>query len=68
MKLSDTIPGETQAEFKKRVEAFYAYEFKPGERWCLCGSLLVVAHPDSPPIFVHEGGRQEPITFPKSAA
>jgi hypothetical protein len=63
MKLSDTIEGETQAEFERRVEAHYAYSFTAGERWCLFGDRLVVAHPERQPIFVHEDGRIEPIEF-----
>lgn len=66
MDLRDEVPGETDDQFRKRVEAFYAYEFKDGERWVLFDDLLVVAHPDRAPILVHEGGRIE--RFDPSAA
>lgn len=61
MALSDVIEGETQAEFVKRVEAFYCYSFKPGEKWTLFGDLLIVVHPDREPIIVREGGQVEQI-------
>lgn len=64
-KMSDTPQAlrgaKTQEEFQRRVEDFYAYSIKPGERWRLCGDKLIVVHPDRPPIAIHEGGHTETI-------
>ena len=57
--LNSTIPNETQAEFRARVEAAYSRPFQPGETWVLFRECLIVAHPDRAPIIVHKGGRTE---------
>lgn len=56
MNLKDVIEGETQADFEKRVEAFFAYEFRPGETWTLFDDFLIVAHPERQPIMISQGG------------
>lgn len=55
------IPGESNAEFKRRVERVYKYEIQADEKWCLWGDLLIVAHPDRQPLSVLEGGERRPI-------
>ena len=61
--LSEVIPNETQHEFERRVEEFYCYKFKTGERWVLFRDLLIVTHPQHEPIMVHEGGKIERLHY-----
>jgi hypothetical protein len=53
--------NNTQAKFKKRVEAHYSYQFKRGERWMLFDGVLIVIHPKRRPIIVRKGGKIEQI-------
>lgn len=64
MKLSDEIPGETQIQFERRVEAFYKYKFERHEQWILHNDKLIVCHPERVPLIIHPNGHIEELSWP----
>lgn len=42
----------------------FVYELLPGTDWYLCGTDLIVSHPDRPPKVVRADGSVEVLTVP----
>lgn len=61
--LATSVVGETATSFRARVGSAYDRPLASSEHWCLFGDLLVVAHPERPPIVVHPDGRAEEVKF-----